>query len=206
MTRLANESGTKPIPGQKMTYEEFLDAVFDHNHYEWVEGEAVEMPAVEDVHSRTVLYLVRLLSDFVEAKGQGEILAEPFQMQISPGANGRQPDLMFVATAHSSRIKRKHLDGPADLVIEVVSAGTRTIDRRDKFREYQAGGVPEYWIVDPLRRQAEFFVLEEGRYVPAALDQLGRFHSRVLPGLWIETDWFWDRPPKKQVLNAWGLS
>src|SRR5687768_1323768 len=125
MTRLANESGTKPTPGRKVPYEEFLDASFDHNHYEWVEGEAVEMPAVEDVHSRTVLYLVRLLSDFVDAKGTGEILAEPFQMQVSPGSNGRQPDVVFVATAHAGRVQRKRLDGPADLAIEVVSAGTR---------------------------------------------------------------------------------
>jgi Uma2 family endonuclease len=79
MTRLANPSGAMPTPGQRMTYEEFLDAVFDHHHYEWVQGQATEMPAVKDVHSRTVLYLVRLLSDFVESKGLGEILAEPFQ-------------------------------------------------------------------------------------------------------------------------------
>jgi Uma2 family endonuclease len=206
MTRLAHPSGLKPMRGQKMTYEEFLDAVFDHNHYEWVQGEAIEMSAVEDVHSRTVVYLIRLLSDFVEGKGLGEILSEPFQMHVTPDANGRQPDVMFVATAHAGRIRRKRLEGPADLVVEVVSAGTRTVDRRDKFREYRDGGVPEYWIIDPLRRQAEFFLLEDERFIPAALDESGQFHSRALPGLWIETDWLWERPPKKQILSDWGVT
>jgi Uma2 family endonuclease len=127
-------------------------------------------------------------------------------MHVTPDANGRQPDVMFVATSNAKRIQRKRLEGAADLVIEVISAGTRTVDRRDKFREYQDGGVTEYWIIDPLRRQAEFFALEQGRYLPAALDESGGFHSRALPGLWIETDWLWERPPTKQVLQAWGVA
>ena len=45
----------------------------------------------------------------------------------------------------------------ADFVIEIVS-GDRTRDRSAKFNEYEAGGVGEYWILDPARNRAEFYL------------------------------------------------
>jgi Uma2 family endonuclease len=51
-------------------------------------------------------------------------------------------------------------------------------DRGDKFVEYEAAGVREYWLIDPDRKQAEFYQLAEtGRYQLAALDGEGRFYS-----------------------------
>ena len=37
----------------------------------------------------------------------------------------------------------------AFLVVEVVSESTAAVDYREKVAEYQAIGIPEYWIVDP---------------------------------------------------------
>lgn len=78
---------------------------------------------------------------------------------------GREPDLLFVAQEHLDRLQETYLDGPANLVVEVVSPESLARDRGAKFVEYEAGGVPEYWLLDPLRRWAEFYCLgEDGRY------------------------------------------
>ena len=67
----------------------------------------------------------------------------------------------------------ERLLGPADLVVELISDNSVTRDRRDKFGEYAAAGVPEYWLFDPRphRQTAAFFHLtEEGSYRAAELD------------------------------------
>jgi len=198
--------GTKPSAGETMSYSEFLKANFDHNHYEWVDGEVVEMPAVENDHADLSDYLSTLLSMWVEAKDGGKVREDPFQMRLASRPSGRAPDIQVILAKNLHRLKRMYFDGPADVVIEIVSTGSRATDREIKFTEYEQGGVREYWIIDPLRRQAEFYVLQKKRFVPAPVDEEARFHSRMLPGVWLDVDWLWKRPPKKQILKLWGVS
>jgi len=78
--------------------------------------------------------------------------------------------------------------------VEVVSRDSARRDRREKFDEYQADGIPEYWLIDPRpgHETAELFVLRSGRYrrVPPAPD--GILRSTVVSGFWIRTAWLWD--------------
>ena len=199
--------GTKPSAGETMSYEEFLNRRFDHNHYEWVDGEVVEMPAVEIINGQLSQYLAYLLTAWLDEKDGGELLQDPCQMRLPARPSGRAPDIQIILAKNLRRLKKLYVDGPADVVIEIVSNGSRTTDRRTKFTEYEQGGVREYWIFDPLRRQAEFYVLEKKRFIPATIDEEeGRFHSRMLPGVWLDVDWLWKRPAKKQILKLWGVS
>ena len=207
MSTLINQHrpGTKPLPGEAMSYEEFLKARFDHNHYEWVDGEVIEMSAVEDAHDALSVFLTRLLSDWLDEKGGGRVANDPFQMRLPARPSGRAPDIQVILPKSLSRLKNLYLDGPADVVIEIVSTASRATDREIKFAEYEQGGVREYWIIDPMRKQAEFFILQKKRFVPAPVDEEGRFHSRMLPGVWLDVDWLWKRPAKKQILKWWGV-
>jgi Uma2 family endonuclease len=82
--------------------------------------------------------------------------------------------------------------GPADLVIEVISPESEWRDRYDKFQEYAAGGVQEYWLIDPEQELAEFYVLDaEHQYQKQSLDVEGRYWSRMLPNFWIKPEWLW---------------
>ncbi len=110
--------------------------------------------------------------------------------------SGREPDVHFVATSHLDRLHETYLDGPADLVVEIVSPESAGRDRGDKFYEYRAAGIPEYWLIDPQLEQAEFYQLDaQGRYqlVPPDVQQ-GIYHSRVLPGFWLQVEWLWEDP------------
>ena len=46
----------------------------------------------------------------------------------------------------------KNLQGAPDLVVEILSKGTRRLDERIKLDAYERCGVQEYWIFDPFRR------------------------------------------------------
>lgn len=191
----------------RMTYREFLAHDFPHPHFEWVDGRAIEMPAVEDVDNQLVVWLSLLLGNYFEETGAGQLRLEPFQMRLQKARSGRAPDIQVILKANLNRVTRVYTDGPADLVIEVTSAGSRTTDRRDKFKEYEKGGVREYWILDPLRKHAEFFHLIDGTFVPAELTDDDRYVSLVLPKLWINVSWLWSspRPTVKSILARWGL-
>lgn len=53
---------------------------------------------------------------------------------------------------------------PPDWVCEVLSPDTARIDRADKMPIYATQGVPFLWLIDPISRTLEVFVLREGRW------------------------------------------
>src|SRR5204863_2715109 len=119
----------------------------------------------------------------------GAVRADPFQMKTGPKLPGRAPDILFVAKKNAHRLKRLYVDGPAELVVEIISIGSRSIDRGAKYYEYEQGGVKEYWLIDPERRKAEFYRLgRDGTYLLASFET-GVIHSSVIIGLWVIVDW-----------------
>jgi Uma2 family endonuclease len=194
--------------GETMTYEEFLEWPGDNHHVEWVNGKIVSMIPVTEPHESIRGFLFTLFRLFSESHQLGKVYSEPFQMKTAPNLPSRAPDIFFVANANAGEIHRLHLKGPADLVVEIISPGSRATDRGDKFYEYEQGGVPGYWLIDPECRQAEFYLRgEDGIYRLDSIGQDGVFRSKLLPGLWIKVDWLWQTlpPPVLDVLREWRL-
>jgi Uma2 family endonuclease len=187
----------------RMTAEEFLR--WEHPGIaEWTNGEVFIM-TVKNEHQRIVDFLNRLLGIFTQVFGLGTVRSAPYAMRAEPGGNLREPDLMFVSSAHRARITSDVLDGPADLIVEVVSDESVARDYDEKFAEYQDAGVPEYWVIDPRpnRLRTSFFVLgADGRYRPAPADDANIFRSTILPGFWIKLDWFWTQDADPDPLAA----
>ncbi|MGE3913974.1 MAG: Uma2 family endonuclease, partial [Chloroflexota bacterium] len=68
-------------------------------------------------------------------------------------------------------------------------------DRSEKFQEYEAAGVPEYWLIDPLRHEALFYVLgEDALYHLRLPSPEGVYTSIMLEGFRLRPDWLWRRP------------
>lgn len=191
---LSPEAEARQRPTGKVSYEEFLE-LYDGTHAEWVSGEIETGQPPTYEHQADSRFLTTLLSMYVEAKGIGEILAAPFQMRLTQQERGREPDLLFVATPHLDRIKRTYLDGAADLAIEIVSPESFARDRGDKFVEYESAGVREYWLIDPQRRQAEFYQLDDDKHFQLVLSgKQGKFQSRVVEGFYLNIEWLWKKP------------
>lgn len=180
-----------------MTYEEFLEWAGEETRAEWVDGEVIILDMPKPFHQEIILFLARLMAQYSDLLGLGRVLIAPFEMRLLPVRSSREPDIAYVGRDHLDRITGDRLDGPADLVIEVISADSVTRDRRDKLLEYQQAGVPEYWIVDPRerRRVVEPYTLtERGIYRPIEPDEQGRFRSIVMPGFWLDPGWLWQEP------------
>jgi len=120
MTIQANTTHSPATGRTKVSYEEFLRDRRDE-HAEWVDGEVIAMAPVSSQHQFVSLFLVRLLSEFVEHHQLGSVFFEDFNMKTSARPSGRNPDVMFVSNVNHNRIKSNHLDGPADLAIEIIS-------------------------------------------------------------------------------------
>jgi len=196
-----------PAMSRRISFEEFMERADEDTWAEWVDGEAVLMPPVTSEHQNLLGFLACLLSTFAEEHGMGKVFLSGYMMKTGPQLPGRLPDILFVAKEHRDRLQPDHLDGAADLVVEIISPESRARDRGDKFYEYE-GGVAEYWLLDPSRRQAEFYQLDpNGIYqlVPAGAD--GSYRSRVLDGLWLRVAWLWQQPlpPLLDVLRQWEL-
>lgn len=195
-----------PSPGS-VSYEDFLRQDREGSA-EWVNGEVIAMSPAGSRHQLVADFLTALLRLFVEARDLGVVLSAPFQMKTAPDLPGREPDLLFVARAHLDRLKDTHLAGPADLAVEIVSPESRTRDRGQKFHEYERGGVCEYWLVDPERKQVDIYRLgEDGFYQPLPGGPDGLLRSREIEGLWLKAEWLWQEPlpPILSVLKLWGL-
>jgi Uma2 family endonuclease len=180
--------------GRKLTYEEFLEWDGENQHVEWVDGEVVPMAPIGDAHQDLGRWLLGLLVFFIDARQLGAIRYEPFQMKTGPDLPGRSPDILFVSKRNTSRLKKNYLEGPADLVVEIISPGSGATDRGAKYVEYEQGGVREYWLIDPKRRQAEFYHLGRDRIYHLIPFPDGVFRSVVLKDLWLEVAWLWQKP------------
>ena len=197
-----------PAPPLRMTFEEFLEWTDEHTFAEWVDGEVIVMSPVSLAHQDIADFLAALLRFFVEAKKLGRVLTAPFLMKLDVRPSGREPDIVFIASERTDRLKIVFLDGPADVAVEVNGTDSQTRDRGDKFYEYEKAGVREYWLIDPARRQAEFYRLgSDGIYSAVMSGAGGIFHSDVIKGLWLKVDWLWQDPlpTLMSVLKEWGL-
>lgn len=183
----------EPAQPRKMTYEEFLAWADEDTLAEWVDGEVIMTSPASRRHQEIALFLGQVIGLYVEQLGSGRVLVSPFQMKLE--RSGREPDLLFVANEHLERLKETYLDGPADLVVEIVSKESAGRDRGEKFYEYEQAGVPEYWLIDPGMKRVEFYQLSsEGQYHLVSPDPAGVYRSPILPAFWLRVAWLWQEP------------
>jgi len=180
----------------RMSYEEFL-AIPEPILAEWVDGEVtIFMPPTLE-HQDALGLLSVLLRLYARTQRVGEGIVAPFEVVVRPGRSYREPDIIFVATQNLHRLSSNRLNGPPDLAIEILSDDSVTRDREVKLREYEAAGMPEYWIFDPRpgRRASYHYRLgADGRYETVHPDPQGRIYSTVLPGFWLKPAWLWEDP------------
>jgi len=205
MATLVQATSARPLPEGKISYEQFLQWLDEDTWAEWVDGEVVLMSPVSDEHQTLVNYLTTLFVTYTLQTSAGTVLTEPYQMKGAAHLPGRSPDILFVSRARQHLIQRHFLNGAADLVVEVISPESRARDRGEKFYEYEQAGVREYWLIDPDRKQVEFYVLsEQGFYQPAFVGHEGEYRSTAIEGFWLRVEWLWERPSMTEVIKVWG--
>ena len=165
------------------TYDELCAQMETTNQpHELWDGELIMAPSPFFQHQDIVFRFASALQDWVKRGSLGKVVISPLDMVLTPHRMV-QPDVAFIATENLG-ILRDVIRGPADLVAEIVSPGSRRRDRVDKKDLYEQHGVKEYWTVDPEARSVDVWHLGAGRQYELA----GRFleneeaQSRLLEG------------------------
>jgi Uma2 family endonuclease len=169
---------------------------------EWVDGTVIKMSPVHDKHDLICRYLGHLLDAYFELKPIGQLRAEPFVMRYVFEIEGekkrrnREPDVQLILDENPNTLMPTYMDGAADIVIEVVSQESIERDYGEKLYEYEQIGVREYWIIDPLKKEARFYRINEKKaYILQEIED--EYTSPLLPRLNIHVPIFWrDHLPK----------
>ncbi|HKZ85439.1 MAG TPA: Uma2 family endonuclease [Anaerolineae bacterium] len=166
------------------TEEEYLLFANDQNALiELSDGKVVihEMPTPQ--HQAVVLNIAARLRE----QAEGRTLVAPVPVQLWPGKM-REPDVMFFKADHLSRIQ-EHFAGVPDLVVEVLSPSTRSVDLGEKMDEYARAGIPEYWIVEIDAKNVSIYVLRGASYVLANRVRSGEtVQSATMANLFLQVD------------------
>ncbi len=171
---------------RRMTYAEYRAMPDDGKRYELVDGvlrEMADMPAPTLAHQLASRGIFRKLDSFVAERKLGQMLYAPVDVYLADNLS-YQPDILFVANESRAKLTKDEVNGPPDLVVEIVSPASRNIDRKEKAANYANYGVREYWLVYPEAWIIEVLELKEGKF-----QLLGRYgegetaRSEVLAGL-----------------------
>lgn len=145
---------------ENFTYDKYAEIPEDGYRYEVLNGVLELMsPGSNFSHQTVASEMVFALkqtcnSDYL-------ILAAPLDVILSP-TNVLQPDLVMLHRSRTELVSRRGIEGPPDLVVEVLSPSSRRRDKITKNTIYASHGVPEYWIVDIGSRTLERYLLSDG--------------------------------------------
>ncbi|MTI85139.1 MAG: Uma2 family endonuclease [Firmicutes bacterium] len=150
------------IKEQPVTYEDYANLPDDGIRYEINDGRleamtpgpnALHQLVLQQIEHRTTQNCSR---DYV-------VLLAPIDLILSE-TEVRQPDIAMIHRDRLSIITKRGIEGPPDLVVEVLSPSSAKRDRRQKLHAYAKYLIPEYWIVDINNELLEQYVLTDQQY------------------------------------------
>jgi Uma2 family endonuclease len=173
--------------GLRLTAEEYFALPDDGFKYELIDGVVVMSPSPTTKHQRVAGILFGELYAHIRKNRLGLLLFET-DVRLPPRIAGRdlvyRPEIVFIAAARVPQI-RERIDITPDLVVEIISPESRSLDSEAKYADYERTGVGEYWLIDPLEERMSFFQLDQGRYREAAVSG-DSYASHAVPGFVID--------------------
>lgn len=140
---------------QPVTFDEFIQWLPDSSEcrYELHRGVIVEMPKPRGKHSEVAGFISGKLFSEIERSQLPFLIPRECIVRSLGGESGYEPDVIVLdrfALADEPRWERESVitrGKSVKLVVEVVSSNWQD-DYLHKLADYQALGIPEYWIVD----------------------------------------------------------
>ncbi|MBF2066944.1 MAG: Uma2 family endonuclease [Calothrix sp. C42_A2020_038] len=158
---------THTLPELRLyTFDEFIEWYPDNLdiHYELHDGVIVEMPKPKGKHSDLIGYLIEELLITIREMGKRRIWTIPRESIVKPNnLTGYEPDIIVLnqetigtETRWASESVIQNATS-VKLIVEVVSTNWQD-DYYNKLRDYEAMGIPEYWIVDYAALGGRIFI------------------------------------------------
>ncbi len=134
--------------------ERHFEEMAPEDRSEFINGEIVMPSPWKLKHTDTTEVIYDIVKAHVVARKLGRVGNQAFMCRF--GRNDYFPDICFWPSEVSSHFEDDQAIFPPPLfAVEVLSPSTASRDRGVKFVDYAAGGVREYWIVDPDARTIE---------------------------------------------------
>ncbi|WP_340691145.1 Uma2 family endonuclease [Hydrogenobacter thermophilus] len=154
--------------------------------YQLIEGELIMSPAPSPEHQRVSIRLSSKLFNLLSKSKKGEVLYAPVDVYLNE-ENAYQPDIVVVLKDGKAKLTERGVEGPPDMVIEILSPSTAYYDLTEKKEVYERVGVKEYWIVDPKRKAIEVYKnTEKGFELYSKVKGSGKVKSSVIPEFEVE--------------------
>ncbi len=172
---------------KRYTYEDYAKLP-EGAPYQLIGGELVISPSPVPYHQMVLRNIGFELFKFVKEKGLGEVLYAPIDVYLAE-TETYQPDIIFISKDRLNIIGEKKIEGPPDLVIEILSESTAYYDLRHKKKTYEKTGVKEYWIVDPMEKSIEVYKNRDGNFgLIERAEQKGTVKSKLLEGFSLKVE------------------
>ena len=153
----------QPLSSTKFTYEDYLLFPDDGKRHELIDGEHYVTPSPVTKHQRISGNIFVFLGTYIQKVKIGQLFAAPMDVVLSD-LDVVQPDLLFITNKRDSIITEKNIQGPPDLVVEILSASSRKTDEMVKRKLYERYRVAEYWIVDPELESIKIYRLSDNGF------------------------------------------
>lgn len=155
--------------------------------YELFDGEIMKRSAPSLIHQSVSRELLTEITLFLRKNPIGTVYSAPVDLNLDEH-NAFQPDLAFISKERSFLIEDgDYIRGAPDLVVEIISPGTVKKDRVIKKDLCERFAIREYWLVDPLNKGIEIYIMQEDKYVLHDLQEItGKISSTVLAGFELE--------------------
>lgn len=129
------------------------DDLDNHDHYEIVDGQRVELPPMSADSQALANRLTRHLSNFGIAQDIGEAYSEMLFKLPLPIDRNRKPDIAFVPYSRWAKYRplpsTNAWDVLPDLCVEVISPNDMAEEIETKINEYFQSGVKLVWVTYP---------------------------------------------------------
>jgi len=190
---LATRLRGRSVPGVRMSEKEFEAWGDPDVRAEWVNREVILLSPSNLRHIKLAIWLTTVLDTIVRHRQLGEVYAEPM-IRLVQVRQQRSPDVVFVSRARRKLLHETYIDGPPDLVMEIVSPDSVSRDWHDKYVAYEASGVREYWVIDLQSERVEAYSLGRNGKFRAIAETDGRIQSKVIRPLFLRPPWLWQIP------------
>jgi Uma2 family endonuclease len=184
---------------RKLTYEDYvrLPEPPDARRYEILDGVIYVSPSPVPRHQEVSLNLLRILDAHIRRHHLGKLYHAALDVLLHEHTIAH-PDIIFIAAGREQIITERAIEGPPDLVVEILSPSTARRDRGLKARLYARFGVPHYWIVDPRAQTLAMYEIAGQRYGAArSFIKAAIATSPLFPGLRIDLARIWPEPVRR---------
>lgn len=185
----------------EVSEEQFWELANEDSNYELIDGVLIIHSPASEEHEDIFAHLTTILRFYLQEYKLGKIYGSRFVMKLSAKWNP-EPDIMIILPENYTRITKTKLEGPADIVIEILTKATKEIDVTKKLPKYLEEGVQEVWILDPEERSIKIITKQEEKSWnnPQSEEFLT---SAVLRDLKLRVKWIWEREkyPANEIIK-----